>query len=315
MLPAPFSCTISVLWVSFGTRCRLIALIVEPQATPTSCSSRRTAPRIRAAERATRSSRSTSLAWSGIGTTCARISWRARISCSMRLGRSSGEWMRDLDESAGARVAEQARDRGTRGVQLVRDGVHRQVLHVVQVRRTQGVPGLAVHGVAAVGGPRRGSFSIIWPPCTYVHAACNSVRSGSRCIHPHPARRRKPTRSSAPAPASRGQRCLRIPRSRSRTSTAAPTARDRSRGAPRPTVRRRPHHRRRHQRHRHVPRPRAPGRRRRARRARRLRLGRVVGVAPHDPRRHPLPRERRVPTRAGSPSRSATVCSRSRRTT
>ena len=65
----------------------------------------------------------------------------------------------------------------------------------------------------------------------------------------------------------------------------------------RASVRGRPDHRRRHQRPGHVPRPGDAGRRRRPGRARGLRERRLRGVVAHDPRRDPLPRERRVPAR------------------
>ena len=58
-------------------------------------------------------------------------------------------------------------------------------------------------------------------------------------------------------------------------------------------------HRRRHQRGRHLPRPRPAGRGRGARRARRLLPGRQRRLLAHDPRRHPVPRKRRVPPRPG----------------
>ena len=118
-LPAPFSCTISELWVGFGTRCRLTAVIVEPQATPTIWFESTNRPRIRAADSATRSSRSTSLAWSGTGIDV-RGHREAIEDLVLDAARQVERRMdRDLDEAARAGMAEQAGDRRTRDVQFV----------------------------------------------------------------------------------------------------------------------------------------------------------------------------------------------------
>ena len=75
------------------------------------------------------------------------------------------------------------------------------------------------------------------------------------------------------------------------TDARHPAARARAARAPfRPRAR----HRRRDQRHRRVPRARVQRRRRHARGTRRLRVRGVGRVEPHDPRRRPLPRERRA---------------------
>ncbi|KZX21935.1 hypothetical protein ACH61_00916 [Rathayibacter tanaceti] len=72
-------------------------------------------PRIRAAERATLSSRSISLVWSGTGTMCAVMSKWARTSAESALARSSGEriWM---STSPVARACDSSRDTEEREV-------------------------------------------------------------------------------------------------------------------------------------------------------------------------------------------------------
>ena len=94
VLPAPLSCTMSLLWVSLGERCREIALIVDPQATPIDMLESKYWLRIRAAPRATRSWRSTSEEPPVTGTTCALTPNRRTISRSHRVDISRGERMR-----------------------------------------------------------------------------------------------------------------------------------------------------------------------------------------------------------------------------
>lgn len=88
---APFICTTWVLCVAFVGRCLPIADRVAPQAMPTVIFESTMVVRMRAAVRATRSSRSTSLIRSGTGTTCARTPKRSPISRSTRLRASCGE--------------------------------------------------------------------------------------------------------------------------------------------------------------------------------------------------------------------------------
>ena len=93
MLPAPFSWTISAPLSAFGTRWRLTALIVEPHATPSVMFESKNRPRSRAADIATRSRRSTSLVWSGIGTRWTATPNRSRITAARCSADSAGEWI------------------------------------------------------------------------------------------------------------------------------------------------------------------------------------------------------------------------------
>ena len=79
----------------FGTRYRLTALTVEPHEMPITMFDSMYCVRIRAADSATRSSRSTSLVWSGTGTTCACTPKRARMFRLSAAAWSSGDriWM------------------------------------------------------------------------------------------------------------------------------------------------------------------------------------------------------------------------------
>lgn len=138
--------------------------------------------------------------------------------------------------------------------------------------------------------------------CTDVHDLCNPVRASRP--HRRTTGRRFDNRSARPCT----QVAHAFRRAHDRWSTNEPTpesdandhveedaAQEHGHRPHRTPERTGPHRRWWHQRHRHLPRPRPAGRRRRPRRAWRLRLRRLGRVEPHDPRRHPLPRERRVP--------------------
>lgn len=86
---------------------------------------------------------------------------------------------RDLDEAGLAGESEQPRDRGARGAQLVRDGVHGEVLQVVELRGAQRILRLGVvgawHGGSFAGraDPGRGDRGI------QSARSCNALASNS----------------------------------------------------------------------------------------------------------------------------------------
>jgi hypothetical protein len=119
VLPAPLSCTMRELCVSFFGRCRLTALIVAPQATPRVMFESMYGVRIRAALSATRSRRSMSLVASGTGTTCTAMPNRFVTSCSRAETRSSGETTR-ISTSPCSRAYPSIRDTDERDVRSSR---------------------------------------------------------------------------------------------------------------------------------------------------------------------------------------------------
>ena len=255
----------SELWVGFGTRCRLTAVIVEPQATPIDHGSSRRIGResVQPTGRRARAVRPRSRGRAP-GRRARRRAKRSRISLLDAARQRRAASGSDVDEAARPGVAEQARDRRARGVQLARDGLHREVLHVVQVggrRASRVFPaplGPALDGVID-------SSCIVHPVslarmCMPLESSCRRVTmyASTRGVH------------RQARPHSERTEIVRADDSTQRSPRAPATHRRAASRARRP-VRRCAHHRRRHQRPRDLPRPRDAGRRRRARRARRLR--------------------------------------------